>query len=218
MAGHLQAATVAEDGLQATAPAPAAGDGRALIVRDLTGAAPLQKSSKRDAARRHQAARSVRPRRLAITVRQALISPASAAADGRRRGQARQAQAERVVGRHLHLSLSGRGETAGNAEGAARSTTYEFFLRLGKRLIAALASFRHRRRPGIPCRHAAAANGDSGPLWSARLDSLENLHHPGPRVGTLRVDQGAGDERRRQPAAAWTGQNAGRKLAALHLP
>ena len=64
------------------------------------------------------------------------------------------------------------GQTAGNAEGGRKIDTYDFFGRLGKRLIAALGEvtgdgqvFRvdMRLRP----------NGDSGPL-ACSLDSLEN--------------------------------------------
>ncbi|MBV5344540.1 MAG: bifunctional [glutamate--ammonia ligase]-adenylyl-L-tyrosine phosphorylase/[glutamate--ammonia-ligase] adenylyltransferase, partial [Rhodoferax sp.] len=64
------------------------------------------------------------------------------------------------------------GQTAGRADGGGKIDTYDFFLRLGKRLIAALGEvtgdgqvFRvdMRLRP----------NGDSGPLVGS-LDALEN--------------------------------------------
>ncbi len=64
------------------------------------------------------------------------------------------------------------GQTAGRADGGGKSDTFDFFLRLGKRLIAALGEvtgdgqvFRvdMRLRP----------NGDSGPLVCS-LDALEN--------------------------------------------
>ena len=46
-------------------------------------------------------------------------------------------------------------------------------------------------------------NGDSGPLVCSLRHAGKLLHHPGPRMGALRLDQGARHERGRQPAAEW---------------
>jgi glutamate-ammonia-ligase adenylyltransferase len=89
------------------------------------------------------------------------------------------------------------GQTGGKGR---RLDNYDFFLRLGKRLISALGDLSEdgqvfrvdmRLRP----------NGDSGPLVGSLGLAGKLLHHARPRMGTLRLDQGPGDERRRQPAA-----------------
>jgi hypothetical protein len=90
------------------------------------------------------------------------------------------------------------GQTGG--KGRRRIDNYDFFLRLGKRLISALGDLTEdgqvfrvdmRLRP----------NGDSGAAGRLARFAGKLLHHARPRMGTLRLDQGPGDERRRQSAA-----------------
>ena len=177
MAGHLQAATVADEaGLQAALRQLRQRVMAALIVRDLTGAAPL--------------AEVVETMTLLadISTNFALdfVHRQLAVQYGEPLDAAGQPQRLMVVGmgklggRELNVSSDvdyifiypEEGETAGNAEGRGKIDNYEFFSRLGKRLIAALGEatadgqvFRvdMRLRP----------NGDSGPLVCS-LDSLEN--------------------------------------------
>ena len=105
-----------------------------------------------------------------------------AAADGDRHGQTRRTRTERLIRRGLHLHLPEEGQTAGD-RGRAAIDNYDFFNRLGKRLINALGELtadgrvfrvdmrlRERRlRPsGLLARlagkllhHAGAANGNA---------------------------------------------------------
>ena len=56
----------------------------------------------------------------------------------------------------------------------------------------------HRRRPGFPRRHAPASQRRLRAAGLLARFAGELLRQPGPRVGTLCLDQGTGDERRRQ--------------------
>ena len=93
-------------------------------------------------------------------------------------GQARRARAQRVLGHRPHLRASRRS----GGPGALRA-----------RRTQADPPARHvdRGRPRVPCGHAAAALRR---LRAARVQlrfSRDLLHHAGPRVGALRLDQGA---------------------------
>jgi hypothetical protein len=80
-------------------------------------------------------------------------------------------------------------------------SNHEFFIRLGKKLIAALAEI---TEDGYTFRvdMALRPNGGSGPL-AASLSMVEELpDRSGPRVGTLRLGQGARRHRRAEDIAA----------------
>ena len=83
----------------------------------------------------------------------------------------------------------------GETDGARPVSNREFFDRLGRRVIGALRR-RDGRRLRLPRRHAAAA------LWRERTAhrSVRGARavpdHAGPRVGALRVAQGAAADRR----------------------
>ena len=148
----------------------------ALIVRDIGGQAPLAEvvetmSQLADLATNH--ALAVLHRQLAVQYGEPL--------DNRGRPQRLLIVGMgKLGGRELNVSSDvdyifvypEEGQTAGRTEGGGRIDNYDFFARLGKRLIAALGEitadgqvFRvdMRLRP----------NGDSGPL-ACSLDSLEN--------------------------------------------
>ena len=69
----------------------------------------------------------------------------------------------------------------------------------------------HRRRPGVPGRHAPASQRRLRPAGGELRHARELLHHPGPRMGALRLDQGPRDDRHPQ-------RRAGRHRPPLHLP
>jgi glutamate-ammonia-ligase adenylyltransferase len=54
---------------------------------------------------------------------------------------------------------------------------------------------RHRGRPGVPRRHAPAAQRRFRPAGVLLRHAGKLLRHPGPRVGALRLDQGAAADR-----------------------
>ena len=123
--------------------------------------------------------------------------PAAGATCCRRHGQARRARAERLLGRRPRLRVS-RGRRDG---GPARA--------LEPRVLRAARTARHPRarrrdaRTGFVFRVDMRLRpwGDSGPLAVELRRARAVLRRPRPRVGALRVDQGAVGRRRRP--AAW---------------
>ena len=84
----------------------------------------------------------------------------------------------------------------GETDGAAPLANREFFDRLGRRVIAR-AERRHRRRLRVPRRHAAAALRRQRAADGAVRGARAVPDHAGPRLGALRVAQGARADRRR---------------------
>ena len=132
-----------------------------------------------DASRRRLAADYGAPRRRRQRAR--------AAPARHRHGQARRARTQRLLRHRPGVRLS-RGRR--NATAPRPLSNHEFFTRLGRRLIAH-AQRNHRRRLRVPRRHAPAAARRRRPARLQLRHARELFHHAGPRVGALRLDQGA---------------------------
>jgi glutamate-ammonia-ligase adenylyltransferase len=164
-----------------------------LIVRDIGGLAPLSEvveSMTQLADVTTNFALDFHPSATERAVRRAARQPRpAAAAAGHRHGQARRTRTQRLVRRRLHLRLPEEGQTGGSGR---RIDNYDFFLRLGKRLIGALGDltgdgqvFRvdMRLRP----------NGDSG-RWSARSARSKTTSSRKAANGNVTPGSRPGDE------------------------
>ena len=123
--------------------------------------------------------------------------PAPAPA-GHRHGQTGGPGTQCVLGRGLHLRLSG-GRQYGRASGGGRGDRgLRLFLPPGPPPHRRPGGT-HRRRPGVPGGYAPAPQRGFGPPGIVPGRPGKLLHHPGAGMGALRLDQGPGHERRPQP-------------------
>ena len=96
------------------------------------------------------------------------------------------------------------GDTRPPQPGQRQLSNHEFFIRLGKKLIA--RPVRNRRgRFHLPGRHGAAPERRVRPAGGQLQHGGTIPDRAGPRVGTLRLGQGAcADRRRRTISPCWT--------------